>query len=82
MKHLLEIIQQIPPDYRTVIALMLTVQFMVMLALGNLRATRDEQLPLWASSRALRAVMTWLVCLPVFFLLALSTYRIGANLWR
>ena len=82
MKHLLEIIQQIPPDYRTVIALMLTVQIMAMLALGNLRATRNEQLPFGASSRALRAVMTWLVCLPVFVVLALFIYHIGVSLWR
>ena len=82
MKHLLELIQQIPPDYRTVIALMLTVEFMAMLALRNLRATRDEQLPFGASSRALRAVMTWLVCSPVFVVLALFFYHIGVRLWR
>ena len=82
MKHLLEIIQQIPPDYRTVIALMLTMQIMAMFALGNLRATRDEQLPLGASSRRLGAVMTWLVCLPVFVVLGLSIYHVGVSLWR
>lgn len=82
MNHLFEIIQQIPPDYRIIITLMLTVELMAILAWGKLREARDEELPLGASSRTLRAVMTWLVCLPVFVVLALSIYHVGVSLWR
>lgn len=82
MKHLLEIIQQIPPDYRIIIALMLTLELTAILAWGKLREARDEKLPLGASSRILRAVMTWLVCLPVFVVLALFIYHVGVSFWR
>ena len=86
MNHLLdflaEIVLGLPPDYRTLMVLMIMAVIMLASAIRISRASRGERLPLGASSPYVDAVMVWLVYLIAFSAAALFFFHLGVSIGR
>ena len=86
MKHLLdflaEIVLGLPPDYRTLMVLMVMAVIMLAIAMRVSRVSRGERLPLGASSPYFDAIMLWLVYLIAFAAAALFFFHLGVSIGR
>ena len=86
MKHLMdflaEIVLSLPPDYRTLMILMIMAIIMLASAMRISRAYQRERLPLGASSPYFDAIMLWVVYLIAFSAAALFFFHLGASIGR
>ena len=82
MEPLIEIILGLPPDYRTLVVLMVMAIIMLGSAIRISRASRSERLPLGASSLYFDAIMLWLVYLIAFSAAALFFFHLGVSIGR
>ncbi len=82
MDFLAEIVLGLPPDYRTLMVLMVLAVIVLASAIRISRASRSERLPLGASSPYLDAIMLWLVYLIAFSAAALFFFHLGVSIGR
>ena len=86
MKHLLDFVAEVviglPPDYRTLVVLMVLAIIMLTGAMRISRASRGERLPLGASSPYFDAVVLWLVYLIAFSAAVLFFFHLGVSIGR
>ena len=77
-----EIVLGLPPDYRTLLVLMIMAIVMLAGAMRISRVSRRERLPLGASSPYFDAIILWLVYLIAFSAAALFFFHLGISIGR
>ncbi len=82
MKHLADIISQLPPEYRLIVALAFLAFLLAAIAYPVLISARKERLPWGASSNRLPAVMLWVMILVVIAVTALFFLNFGIEIWN
>ena len=82
MKHLAEIISQLPPDYRTIVVIAFVCVTLALTVYGVSRSARNQNLPLGVGSGLLSSIALWTALLPIFILALLLLITIGVELWK